>query len=364
MVYHTLGIMSGSSLDGLDLVFAHFHEQGGQWSYEIEASACYKYTADWENRLRNATHLDARAYCQLHIDYGHYLGKEVNRFIEEYKLHYKVSLIGSHGHTVFHSPETGLTTQIGEGAALAAATGLPVVTDLRTMDLAFGGQGAPLVPMGERHLFPGYDFFLNLGGIANITRAADSYIAFDCCPANRVLNLLALQLGKPYDDEGNLAASGQINAALLAKLNSHPYYKKGYPKSLANEMGTDQLFPLLIDSGSSIPDLLATYTQHIIEQINQSAQSLVSSEGDTEKKCLVTGGGAFNTYLIKGLEATLQKLGITLEVPSADLINYKEALIMAFLSVLRWRQENTVIHSVTGARKPSIGGALWNGQEA
>jgi anhydro-N-acetylmuramic acid kinase len=175
---------------------------------------------------------------------------------------------------------------------------------------------------------------------------------------------LALQLGKPYDDEGNLAASGQINAALLAKLNSHPYYKKGYPKSLANEMGTDQLFPLLIDSGSSIPDLLATYTQHIIEQINQSAQSLVSSEGDTEKKCLVTGGGAFNTYLIKGLEATLQKLGITLEVPSADLINYKEALIMAFLSVLRWRQENTVIHSVTGARKPSIGGALWNGQEA
>lgn len=364
MVYHALGIMSGSSLDGLDLVFAHFHEQGGQWSYEIEAASCYKYTDQWENRLRNATQLDARAYCQLHVDYGHYLGNEVNRFIEEHQLEYKVSLIGSHGHTVFHSPETGLTTQIGEGAALAAATQLPVVTDLRTMDLALGGQGAPLVPMGEQHLFPGYSLFLNLGGIANITRAADLYVAFDCCPANRVLNLLASKLGKPFDLEGQLAASGQINTVLLTKLNQHPYYQKPFPKSLANEMGTDEHFPLLLESGISIPDCLATYTQHIVDQISLSAQSLISNDASAATKCLVTGGGAFNTHLIKCLEVAFRKSGIILEVPAADLVNYKEALIMAFLAVLRWRQENTVIPSVTGARRASIGGALWNGQDA
>lgn len=364
MVYHALGIMSGSSLDGLDLVFAHFHEQGGKWSFEIEAAACYPYKSDWENRLRLASQVDARTYCQLHIDYGHYLGKEVNRFIEEHQLHYKVGLIGSHGHTVFHSPETGLTTQIGEGAALAAATGLPVVTDLRTMDVAWGGQGAPLVPIGEQHLFSGYSLFLNLGGIANITRATDPTIAFDCCPANRVLNLLATQVGKPYDPEGSLAASGKINSALLEKLNSHPYYQKPFPKSLANEVGTDQHFPLLLESGSSIPDLLATYTQHIVDQVSQSAQALVSHAMGDEKKCLVTGGGAFNTHLIKCLDASFRTHGITLEVPAADLVNYKEALIMAFLAVLRWRQENTVIPSVTGARQASIGGALWNGQEA
>lgn len=364
MVYHALGIMSGSSLDGLDLVFAHFHEQGGQWSFEIEAATCYKYTSDWENRLRNASQLNAQAYCQLHVDYGHYLGKEVNRFIEEHQLHYKVSLIGSHGHTVFHSPDTYLTTQLGEGAALAAETGLPVVTDLRAMDLAFGGQGAPLVPIGEQYLFSGYSLFLNLGGIANITHAADSYIAFDCCPANRVLNLLASQLGKPFDQEGQLAATGQINTALLDKLNSHPYYKRTYPKSLANEIGTDEHFPLLLESGSSIPDLLATYTQHIVEQISLSAQSLGSADMSADKKCLVTGGGAFNSHLINCLDKTFRKNGITLEVPTADLVNYKEALIMAFLAVLRWRQEYTVIPSVTGARRASIGGALWNGQEA
>ncbi|MBM3412091.1 MAG: anhydro-N-acetylmuramic acid kinase, partial [Bacteroidetes bacterium] len=355
---------SGSSLDGLDLVFAHFHEHGGQWSFEIEAAACYKYSTEWENRLRGAAQLEARAYCQLHVDYGHYLGKEVNRFIKEHQLDYKVSLIGSHGHTVFHSPSTGLTTQIGEGAALAAITQLPVVTDLRTMDLAWGGQGAPLVPIGELQLFSGYSFFLNLGGIANITHAADPFVAFDCCPANRVLNLLASQLGKPYDQDGLIAASGQINTALLTQLNAHPYYKEPFPKSLANELGTEQHFPLLMASGSSIPDLLATYSQHIIDQITQSAQLLNAQAVGAENKCLVTGGGAFNTHLINGLGTAFRKQGISLELPSPDLINYKEALIMAFLAVLRWRQEYTVIPSVTGARKASIGGALWNGQEA
>ncbi len=364
MVYHALGLMSGSSLDGLDLVFAHFHEQGGQWTYEIEKTACYPYAASWENRLKTATGLPARDYCQLHVDYGHYLGQEINRFINENNLHYKIGLIGSHGHTVFHSPASGLTAQIGEGAALAAETGLPVITDLRSMDLAYGGQGAPLVPMGERCLFPGYTLFLNIGGIANITRGGESYIAFDICPANRVLNLLANKLGKSFDENGAMAAKGKVIADLLSQLNAHSYYKQQFPKSLANELGTDEHFPLLLNSGYAIEDLLATYTQHVAEQIAASARSLVNSQSEGQQKMLVTGGGALNKHLIKSLTQQLQSNDIEVVIPDEQLVQYKEALIMAFLGVLRWRQEYTVIPTVTGARRASIGGALWNGQEA
>lgn len=364
MVYHALGLMSGSSLDGLDLVFAHFHEQGGQWTYEIEKAACYPYSASWENRLKAAPGLPARDYCQLHVDYGHYLGQEINRFIDENNLHYKIGLIGSHGHTVFHSPASGMTAQIGEGAALAAETGLPVISDLRSMDLAYGGQGAPLVPMGERSLFSDYSLFLNIGGIANITKGGDQYIAFDICPANRVLNLLANKLGKSFDENGAMAAKGNVIADLLSQLNAHPYYKQQFPKSLANELGTDEHFPLLLNSGYAIEDLLATYTQHVAEQIAASARSIVNGQPEEQQKMLVTGGGALNKHLIESLVQQLQSSNIEVVIPDEQLVQYKEALIMAFLAVLRWRQEYTVLPSVTGARRASIGGAFWNGQEA
>jgi anhydro-N-acetylmuramic acid kinase len=349
MVYHALGLMSGSSLDGLDLVFAHFHEQGGQWTYEIEKAACYLYSASWENRLKAAPGLPARDYCQLHVDYGHYLGQEINRFIDENNLHYKIGLIGSHGHT---------------GDALAAETGLPVISDLRSMDLAYGGQGAPLVPMGERSLFSDYSLFLNIGGIANITKGGDQYIAFDICPANRVLNLLANKLGKSFDENGAMAAKGIVIADLLSQLNAHPYYKQQFPKSLANELGTDEHFPLLLNSGYAIEDLLATYTQHVAEQIAASARSMVNSQPEGQQKMLVTGGGALNKHLIESLVQQLQSSNIEVVIPDEQLVQYKEALIMAFLAVLRWRQEYTVLPTVTGARRASIGGAFWNGQEA
>jgi len=364
MVYHALGLMSGSSLDGLDLVFAHFHEQGGQWTYEIEKTACYPYTDAWEGRLKAAPMLPARDYCQLHVDYGHYLGQAINRFIEENNLHYKIGLIGSHGHTVFHSPASGMTAQIGDGAALAAETGLPVISDLRSMDLAYGGQGAPLVPLGEHCLFTGHSLFLNIGGIANITKGGDQYIAFDICPANRVLNLLANERGKPFDENGAMAAKGSVIPDLLHQLNEHPYYKQSFPKSLANELGTDEHFPLLINSGYAIEDLLATYTRHVSEQIAASARSLVNSESGVQQKMFVTGGGALNQHLIESLVQQLQSSDIEVVIPDVQLVHYKEALIMAFLGVLRWRQEYTVLATVTGARRASIGGALWNGQEA
>ena len=200
-------------------------------------------------------------YQLLHTDFGHYIGMQVNKFIEEKKLHYQVALIASHGHTTFHVPAKKMTAQLGDGAAIAAVTQLPVVADLRALDVALGGQGAPIVPIGEKLLLGGYDYFLNLGGIANISHNADpstgsGYIAFDVCPANRVLNMLVNEMGMEFDEDGKIATKGQINLHLLEKLNSLDYYKLPYPKSLANDFGTDVVYPLIKNSGLKTEDAL------------------------------------------------------------------------------------------------------------
>lgn len=365
MVYRAIGIMSGSSLDGLDIVFAEFQEQGGKWDYVIRESACYPYEPEWAERLKNAVSLSALDYLLLHTAYGHYIGEKVNRFIEEKQLHYQVGLISSHGHTTFHLPEKKMTGQLGDGAAIAAVTGLPVVADLRALDVALGGQGAPIVPIGEKLLLNGYAYFLNLGGIANISINADPYLAFDICPANRVLNMIANATGKEYDEDGKLAASGKTDAQLLEKLNQFAYYQKTPPKSLANDFGTEILYPVIQSSGLSIPDQLRTYCEHIAFQTDKAFSKFSNDKPQASNHTLlVTGGGAHNKFLINLLAEKLLQKNIEVVVPDADLINYKEALIMAFIGVLRWRQENNTIASVTGASRNSIGGALWTGEDA
>jgi anhydro-N-acetylmuramic acid kinase len=357
--------MSGSSLDGLDIVFAEFQENASKWGYEIKATACYSYSEEWVKRLKNSVHLNALDYQFLHTEYGHYTGKEINRFIEENNLQYQVSLIASHGHTTFHVPSKKMTAQIGDGAAIAAETQLPVVTDLRALDVALGGQGAPIVPIGEKLLLGDYDFFLNLGGIANISFNREKYVAFDICPANRVLNMLANAQGKKFDEDGKIAASGNVNTELLDKLNSLEYYKKSYPKSLANDFGTDVVYPLIRDSGCEIQNGLRTYVEHITFQIKNSINLISDYRLPTQNsRLLATGGGAFNTFLIERLRKELGGLKIEVVVPEDNLVKYKEALIMALIGILRWRQEYNVLSSVTGAARDSIGGALWNGQEA
>src|SRR5688572_3809354 len=207
MVYKVMGLMSGSSLDGLDLVYTELHENRGEWSFEIVAADCYAYSPQWQEMLKNAINLSAQDYLLLHTAYGHYLGSEVNRFIDANNLHFKVGLIASHGHTTFHLPAQKMTGQLGDGAAIAASTGINVVSDLRALDIAFGGQGAPIVPIGERLLWKDYSMFLNLGGIANISfNLSSDYIAYDVCPANRVLNMLVAKVGQEYDAGGKLAA--------------------------------------------------------------------------------------------------------------------------------------------------------------
>jgi len=367
MIYRAIGVMSGSSLDGLDIAFAEFQENAGNWNYEIRQADCYSYDENWIEKLKTATSLKGVDYQLLHVEYGHYIGDQINKFIEEHKLHYQVALISSHGHTTFHIPSKRMTAQLGDGASIAAETQLPVITDLRALDLAFGGQGAPIVPIGEKWLLGDFDFFLNLGGIANISFKSEPYIAFDICAANRVLNMLINHEGKEYDDRGEMAQQGQINFELLQKLNELDYYSQPYPKSLANDFGTDTIYPMIVASGCKTKDALRTYLEHIVMQVKLSIVncqlSIATPRGD-DRQLLVTGGGAFNTFLVGRLREELDQLQIEVVVPDEKLIQYKEAMIMAFMGVLRWRQEYNVLSSVTGASRDSIGGALWIGQEA
>ncbi len=365
MLYRVIGLMSGSSLDGLDIAFIEFDENRGKWHYEIKAANCVKYSEDWMHQLANATQLNAYEYLLLHSAFGKYVGEQVNTFIEKFNLHHQVQLIASHGHTTFHAPHLGMTGQLGDGATIAAQTGINVVSDLRALDVAFGGQGAPIVPIGEKWLFNDYSFCLNLGGIANISfREADKYVAFDVCAANKILNLLAQKEGKEYDEGGAIAASGQIITPLLTKLNTLDYYAAPFPKSLANSFGIETVFPIVETFEASTADKLRTYTEHISMQLTYSVQQLIKRPMADTGKLLVTGGGAFNSFLIKKLQEGLQSYNLAVTVPDATLINYKEALVMGLMGVLRWREEYNVMHTVTGATRNSIGGAVWIGQEA
>lgn len=360
MIYRAIGVMSGSSLDGLDIAMVEFEEQGGKWNYDIKHSTCYIYDEEIKQRLRGATALNALEYELLHVDYGHFIGNKLNEFIEKHQLHYQVSLIASHGHTGFHLPSKKMTSQLGHGAVIAALTNLPVVTDLRALDVSLGGEGAPIVPIGEKLLMPDHQFFLNLGGIANISaNETKAFIAFDICPANRVLNMLANETGNEYDNEGTMAASGNINRSLLGRLNGLDYYRQPYPKSLANQFGTDTVYPIIKEYKLSPSDSLRTYTEHIAEQIRNAFSLMKINHGG---KMLVTGGGAFNKFLIQRINESLHPLQVETEVPDEKVVSYKEAMIMAFIGILRWRQEVNVLSSVTGSKRDSIGGALWAGE--
>ncbi|HEY0434189.1 MAG TPA: anhydro-N-acetylmuramic acid kinase [Chitinophagaceae bacterium] len=360
MIYRAIGVMSGSSLDGLDIAFTEFDEQAGNWQFAIRQTDCVPYSSEWRRRLENASHLNARDYCLLDTEFGHLIGSAINDFISRNNLQFQVALISSHGHTVFHSPAQKMTAQLGSGAAIAAETRLPVVSDLRSVDVAFGGQGAPIVPIGEKYLLGNYQYFLNLGGIANLSSRVDDFIAFDVCPANRVLNMLAQHTGASFDADGRLAAQGQVNGQLLQALDALEYYGLDHPKSLANEFGTEAVYPLVMAQEQNVANAMATYVAHIARQVANSLRRIGAGPG----KLLITGGGAFNSFLVGRIARELEPLAIELAIPEPNLINYKEAMIMSFMGVLRWRQEDNVLASVTGATKNSINGALWIGQDA
>ena len=361
MQYNVIGLMSGSSLDGLDIAFVHFEEAAGKWQFVILETACITYSEEWKKNLAASGSLTAKDYLLLHSAYGHYLGNCINKFLEERNLSYRVQLIASHGHTAFHLPAQHMTAQLGDGASIAAVTGIRTITDLRSVDVGLGGQGAPIVPIGDKLLFPEFDFFLNIGGIANLSANRESFIGFDVCPANRILNLLSASTEKGFDENGKLAATGRIDEILLNRLNDLFYYQLQYPKSLSNEFGLKEIIPIIENANLSMQDSLRTYVEHIVFQISKSLVQLKpGTNGNNSLRLLVTGGGAHNRFLTKRLRDEISSIGIELVIPDDNLIDFKEALVMALMGALRWREDINVMHSVTGASKDSINGAVWS----
>ncbi len=360
MVYKVIGLMSGSSLDGLDIAYVQLEEVRGSWTYQLLQSTCIPYPIEWRLKLQHAATIPVGDFLKLHTSYGRYLGTQVKSFIVENNLDHKVHFIASHGHTVFHEPQHHTTFQLGDGASLAAVAELPVISDLRSLDVALGGQGAPIVPIGDKLLFGHYDYLLNIGGIANMTVWHNGEpVAFDICAANQILNGLAERDGMTMDEGGAIAAGGELLVGVLEELNNAAYYKKVAPKSLSNEEARQIVFPILLESDHNTADMLHTATKHIAQQI--AAAVAKYPHGKDSANMLVTGGGAFNTFLVTCLQKELAAYNVAVSIPDEGTVQYKEAIVMALIGTLRWREETNVLSSVTGASKDSVGGAMWLG---
>ena len=344
--YFAIGLMSGTSLDGLDICYAKF-QNITNWEFEILKTETIPYSLEWKNRLQNAILLSAEDLLALDKEYGFYLGEKTQEFISKNNIT-DLDFIASHGHTVFHQPQRKFTLQIGDGRAIKLTTKKPVIYDFRSQDVLMGGNGAPLVPIGDELLFSQYDACLNLGGFSNISLQKNHQrIAFDISPVNVVLNYFAEKLGKNYDENGDFARNGAINFKILEELNALTFYQKSAPKSLGVEFVNSEIFPLLKDE---IPEnIIATFTEHIAEQIAK-----VFNDNQL-KTVLVTGGGTFNTYLLEKIRGKSQT---ELIVPDENIINFKEALIFAFMGVLRLRNEVNVLCSATGSSENHCSGIL------
>lgn len=345
-VFHAIGLMSGTSLDGLDVCFARF-EKKECWEFEILKAETLPYSPAWESRLADAIHLPSEALLELHSGYGFYLGKCVKNFIQKHQLQ-SVDLIASHGHTVFHQPQKKFTLQIGDGRAIKLETGLPVIYDFRSQDVLMGGNGAPLVPIGDELLFSRYEACLNLGGFSNISlKINNQRVAFDIAPVNIILNVPARHFHKKFDENGDLARTGHISEDLLSELNLLAFYQQPCPKSLGIEWCNEYIFPLCKETPPL--DLLATFTEHASVQISK-----VLNENQL-KKVLFTGGGTYNSFLIEKIRA---RTAAEIIIPGKELIDFKEALIFAFMGVLRLNNEVNVLGSATGSSKDHCSGVI------
>ena len=351
-----IGLMSGTSLDGLDMVCCDFSMENERWSYQVKAAKDLPYTPEQHEVLSNAFFFNERKIMLLDDAFGQFLGNSVVDFILENDLN--PAIIASHGHTIFHQPENKKTLQIGSGRRIADLTKITTINNFRQVDVLKGGQGAPLVPIGDMLLFGDYEVCLNIGGICNISyQINEERLACDVAPANMVLNALAAKMGLPFDQDGGLASGGRLDPVLLSQLNQLDYYALNPPKSLAREWVEGHIMPILENSDLTLNDQLATFCEHIALQIALSTEHLKSG------KMLVTGGGAFNTYLINRIrDYSIHRIVI----PNPETVRMKEAIVFAFIGLLRWRNEINCLKSVTGADSDSSAGDIYlaPGQES
>ena len=347
-VKYCIGVMSGTSLDGVDICYVRF-ESKELYHFKILKAKTFPYSALWKSKLQDAFTADESALKKLTIEYGDYLGTLIKQFMDDNTIS-TVDFIASHGHTIFHKPEEGYTLQIGDGQRIASITHKKVVCDFRTEDVNLGGQGAPLVPIGDALLFNDYEYCLNLGGFVNISFAeGNKRIAYDVCPVNIVLNHYVQKLGVAFDDRGQIAASGKINQSLLKELNGLDYYHQLHPKSLGYEWIVAIIIPLIDAYNLEIKDVVRTFVEHVAFQISRATHQ--------KAHILVTGGGAFNDFLMDRIGFYLAK---KIVLPASELIDFKEALVFAFLGLLRLENKVNILSSVTGASKDHSAGVVFN----
>jgi anhydro-N-acetylmuramic acid kinase len=348
--FDVIGLMSGTSLDGVDIAFCSFTGNKGSWTYSIIKTDTVSYSVKMREKLANLHKVGGRELILEHKAYGFFLGRLVADFCKKNRL--SPQFIASHGHTIFHEPQKGITFQLGEGQALAIASGLPVVNDFRTADVLLGGQGAPLVPAGDRHLFADFAMCLNIGGFSNISFEEEGRrVAFDIGPANTVLNRIASKLGHDYDPDGSLARSGKLIRSLFGSMNKLEYYQAPRPKSLGREWLEMVFLPLIERRGSSSEDLLNTVTHHIAFQV----ATVINTYAKGHDRVLITGGGVRNQFLV---ELIRQKSNVEIIIPDPELVDFKESLVFAFLGLLRWINEINCFSSVTGASRDSCCGVI------
>ncbi len=345
--YKVVGVMSGTSLDGVDLAYIDFNAEGG-WSFQILEAETVPYSETWGKRLRNVIFLSKPEADKLDQEYTILLSTIISSFLKRHNIQ-ELDAVCSHGHTIFHVPHQGFTLQVGNQPELAKHIGHRVVCDFRVQDVKLGGQGAPLVPIGDRLLFGDYAQCLNLGGFANISSETEQgRLAFDICPVNIVMNQLVASVGLSYDDRGKIASEGTIDETLLQQLNSLSYYKEQPPKSLGLEWVKQEVFPILENSAANLPQKLRTFVEHIAMQI-----SAVTKPTGT---LLATGGGAYNDFLMDRIRVLSSAKVI---IPDAKIVEYKEALIFGLLGVLRLRNQVNCLQSVTGASKDHSSGNVF-----
>ncbi len=348
--YNVIGVMSGTSLDGVDLACIKFNNFDN-WTYEICQSETISYSEDWIFKLKKAIHYSKSELEELNVAYTQLLATVISDFISKHNLT-DIDAVCSHGHTILHQPQNGFTLQIGNLPLLGELLNYTIVCDFRVQDVQLGGQGAPLVPIGDEILFSEYDYCLNLGGFSNVSfNENGNRIAFDISPVNTVLNFYASELGFPYDDAGNLANSGNVNQDLLNQLNELDFYQAPYPKSLGMEFVNEVIFPLMDSFSIDIKDKLCTFVEHIAIQIAKICAK-------PNSKLFSTGGGVYNRFLIERLRHYLPSTEVV--IPDDKTIQFKEALIFGFLGVLRLRNEINVLSSVTGASKDHSSGVMFN----
>lgn len=340
--------MSGTSLDGVDLVYSEI-TSGEKFEYKIIHAKTYEYSVEWLQKLKAAFTASKKELFDLDVSYGKYLGELIIDFKKEFQIK-EVDFIASHGHTILHKPNEGYTLQIGNGNEILKLTKNNVIYDFRTQDVDLGGQGAPLVPIGDKLLFSEYDFCLNLGGFVNVSfEDKRERKAFDICPVNIVMNHYIQQIGKKYDDKGKLASSGKVDNTLLNRLNSDPFYKLSFPKSLGYEFVVENVFPVIDSSKLELKNILRTFVEHVAMKISEV---LISKENSTT---LITGGGAYNEFLIDRIS---ELSGSKLVIPNEDVVEFKEALIFSLLGVLKLEDKPNCLRSVTGAKYDHSSGRI------